>query len=192
MKKSRWAAVLAVVGVAGAAIAASALARGDGPVAIEPATTTEVTENDYVTPSYLPPGTVLANTSRGDDPEYVEKEYQLPGPANADTIPPGGIDDSNLYAVHPASVITVTYAPEVKAVPTEIVTGSEFSDVTPAVVGGHPAFVTTAKNGLGVVRIDWVDDAGYHIVMCDRLKTVDGISGVPADELLKVASSLYD
>jgi hypothetical protein len=192
MRKSRWAAVMAVIAVAGAAIAASAVARRDRPVALEPAATMDATENDFVTPSYLPPGSTLANTSRGDDPPFVEKEYQLPGAANADTVPPGGIDDTNLYAVHPATVITVTYAPEVNAVPAEIVAGSEFSHVTPAVVGGHPGFVTTAKNGLGVVRIDWVDDAGYHIVMCERLKTVDGVSGVTADELLKVASSLYE
>lgn len=36
-------------------------------------------------------------------------------------------------------------------------------------------------------RIDWADGAGYHIVKCERLRTIEGNSDISRNDLAQVA-----
>jgi hypothetical protein len=192
MPKFRWSVgvVLVVAWVAALALSGHG-GVGDRTPDVRPAADEGPAVSESVTPSYLPAGATLVQAI-GNEPDarFRENHYQLAGAANANTIPASGLDDSNVLTAHTATTLTVTFVPGLSVVP-DVPADPEFINVTPVEIGGVPAVLTTAKNGLGVQRIDWVDAAGYHIVMCERLSTVDGISGVPADELVKIAASLY-
>jgi hypothetical protein len=190
---------IALVAVTGTATGALAL-RADRPRSVDrlvPATmphlpTTPVGTRS-VTPAYLPPGATLAGSADPlpEFPEAIENLYQLPGAANANTIPPGGIDETNMYTAHPATRISVFFTPYTKVLPMPLMTDPEYEDNRPVLVAGLPAVLATPKRGFGGGRLDWVDAEGYHVVMCAQLDTVEGVSGVEADELLRIAESLY-
>jgi hypothetical protein len=144
-----------------------------------------------VSPTYLPPGATLFEQV-GDErfPNVDENQYQLAGAANSDTLPPGGVDETTAPTAHPATLLTVTFVPGMRSVP-DLPADPAYFDIRATTVAGIPGLLTTPKSDFGVYRVDWIDSQGYHIVMCERRQTTDGTSGLPADELVRVASSLY-
>jgi hypothetical protein len=143
-----------------------------------------------VTPAYLPAGATLVSSMGDDAASLRENQYQLAGAANANTVPPNGPDDTTALTTHPASVLSVTFVRGVAVVPTTPVDPDYFT-IREVTVGGLPAVLSWPKSGFGAQRVDWLDSAGYHVVLCDRLNTADGISGVTPTDLLRVADSLY-
>jgi hypothetical protein len=150
-----------------------------------------------VRPSYLPPGTRLVDEQPVSSPNGgrtigKEAEYQIPGLANANTMPAGPLTSAEAVDdhFHPATFIQVTFIAQLTN-PGPVPCFPPECAQSIAQVDGHTATVAAFRNGYGVVRIDWLDSAGYHVVMCDRQKTSDGTSGIGPDELLRVAASLY-
>jgi hypothetical protein len=120
----------------------------------------------------------------------VQHEYRLAGPANADTATPDALTaNPRSLAVHPATYLTVDFNPGVGKF--EVPADPAFSNIETVDVNGVMGQLTTMKNGLGVIRLDWVDAAGnYHVVMVDRLKTSDGLSGLSVQQILAVGRSV--
>ncbi len=121
----------------------------------------------------------------------VYHEYRLAGPANADTATPEALEnDPKSRAVHPATYLTVDFVPKVGTF--EVPADPAFNNTEKVDVNGSVGTLTTSKNGLGVIRLDWVDAAGnYHVVMTERLNTSDGLSGLSADQILAVGRSVH-
>jgi hypothetical protein len=153
-----------------------------------------------VYPTWLPEGVTYAGyetmqpTSGLNPQNYVlaiaHSWYSIDGPANARTIPPGGITAQNATTVHPATTVDITFNPNTTNMPPVPADPAFFLRDTVR-INGNRGVASTPKNGYGAFRIDWVDAAGYHSVMCDRLKTPEGRSGLPMDDLLHIARSLY-
>ncbi|RJS44818.1 hypothetical protein D4739_00220 [Nocardioides cavernaquae] len=124
------------------------------------------------------------------DNGVVHHEYRLAGPANADTATPEALAaNPRSLAVHPATYLTVDFNPGVGKF--EVPADPAFSNIETVDVHGVMGQLTTMKNGLGVIRLDWVDVAGnYRTVMVDRLKTSDGLSGLSAQQILAVGRSV--
>jgi hypothetical protein len=157
-----------------------------------------------VTPAYLPPGATLGGRRHLHFPQAIVGGavtgkttlyawYRLSGEANANTIPKGGVTgrDDLLRSVHPSTEIDVTFDPSVHnpQVPTNH--ASDYLNHT-ITIAGNRALVSIPTSGYGAYRIDWTDPDGYHNVMCDRLDTPQGRSGVPIRILIRIARSLYD
>lgn len=128
----------------------------------------------------------------------LHHEYSLAGAANADTATPEAIaTDPTSPAVHPATYLTVSFNPEVgeNAVIGEgklqIPADPKFNRTRTVDINGAVGKLTTSKNGLGVIRLDWIDAAGnYHVVKVDRLQTSDGTSGLSANQILAIGRSI--
>jgi hypothetical protein len=182
--------VLAVVAIAVAT--ASIAGPPAAPIAVRRASESDELSTTSVTPAYLPPGTTAApSVSEPGFRSVGENHYLLAGPANANTIPAGGVDDSNATTAHPATELVVTFVPNVGDLPA-LPVDPEYFTISHVTVAGLPAVQSTPKDGFGVHRIDWVDAAGYHVVLCERFRTPEGTSGLPVDELVHIASSLYE
>lgn len=180
-----------VAAVAAGGLAATWHTSRPAPIAARPASDAAPAYTQSVTPRYLPAGATLVESPHdGTFPDVAVRQYALPGAANADTIPPTGIDEQNALTVHTATVLEVSFVPGVASVP-PIGVDPTYFDIRDVTVAGLPALLSTPKNGFGAYRVDWMDAAGYHVVLCERQDTVDGTSGIPADELLRVADSLY-
>lgn len=161
------------------------------PISADPASDVGPVATTSVRPVYLPAGATLVSTP--DDPRYpsvAEAHYALPGPANADTIPAGGLTAETALTAHTSTELVLTFVPGLTT-PPSLPADPAFFDVRNVTVAGLPALLSTPKNGFGVHRVDWIDAAGYHVVLCERLATPQGTSGLPASELLRVAASLY-
>jgi hypothetical protein len=148
-----------------------------------------------MTPSALPNGAaqltdrVLTPVSGGGRQTRL-REFSLPGPINSDTTNGDRTpDDQDNPAVHPATVIQVLFQAGATDLPPSSA-DPQFFDISPVTIAGNSGRVTAA-DGAGVVRVDWVDGSGYHVVMCDRLKTNSGLSGVSPTALIALANSLY-
>jgi hypothetical protein len=192
-----------VIGGVVAALAATRAGSADplplGSPKPSASTPSNVLGSESVLPSWLPPGVTLAGQdylmpspaeSNPDWKPAPHSWYRIDGPANANTIPPGGPSAENATTVHPDTTIDITFIPSVSGMPP--VPGQPRYVIRRTItIAGNPALVSIPKNGYGAFRIDWVDPAGYHVVMCDRLNTPDGRSGVPMNDLVHMARSLY-
>lgn len=144
-------------------------------------------------PAWLPPGAELTHTEiRDDGSGSAHYSYSLPGPANRDAMDfKKQAADPRDPAVHPATSIEVTYAPAVRVLKDRFLpSASGWGERREVDVNGARGVVLAARNGLGVHRVDWVDDDGYHVVMCDRIRTETGRSGVGVPTLLRIARSV--
>jgi len=173
------------------------------PVSPRPSTpappTSSALSSQSVLPTWLPPGVALAGQDDLQPPSQQTNQdwkpiphswYRIDGPANANTIPPGGPTAENATTVHPDTTIDITFNPNVVSLP-PVPTQPRYYLSRTITIAGNSALVSIPKNGYGAFRIDWVDPAGYHVIMCDRLKTPDGRSGVPMNDLIHMARSLY-
>lgn len=158
------------------------------PISSPPAETRASTTS--TTPRYLPDGAQLVASTQSP-PGTGSSSFSLPGKVNARTIPATGLTEQNVDTVHPATFINVSFTSLVPE-PDLSYLDNPYSTVEKITVGGWPAQITTPKNGYGTIRIDWTDGAGYHVVGVDRLKTIEGTSGVDAPTLIRIANSLYD
>jgi hypothetical protein len=128
-------------------------------------------------PSYLPAG--ATRTFAGPHPRFTDTwiyAYALPGLANAES------------GQTPATSLTVTEMPgsTIQPPPADEYYGEQVVDVN-----GHSGSLSYPKSGYGGFRVDWTDGSTVYTILVNRLDTgASGISGVPADELLKVARSV--
>lgn len=120
----------------------------------------------------------------------VHHEYRLAGSANSDTATAEALErNPESRAVHPATYLTVDFIPQVGDL--QIPADPAYNNITTVDVNGAEGKLTIAKNGLGVIRLDWIDAQGnYHVVMSERLDTSDGVSGLAADQILAVGRSV--
>ena len=195
-----------VVGIGGAAVLASGLlfavsAQGGGTgkstvslastsTALPAAVSTSPAGTSSTSPKWLPEGAALIPPTVGTEGADTGSTYSLAGKQNANTIPSSGLTDQNVATVHPATAFGVYFKAGTTSLP-ESMTDASLWDISKVDVGGWDATLATPKNGYGAYRIDWIDSSGYHVVIEERLKTVEGTSGIPASDLLKVAQSLY-
>lgn len=144
-------------------------------------------------PTYLPPGAQSVSTQSFDLPTGLTEtvqEFSLPGNANSDTVPVGGLTASNAKTTHPATHIVVSFI-EGLTTPQETPADPTYFNQMAVNIGGNDGVVTWRKDGLSTVRVDWVDSDGWHSVLCDRLTTPDGVSGVDRQTIMRIAASLY-
>jgi hypothetical protein len=189
---------IAAVVVAGAAGTVAVAGQREGRAALQPVPVVHAAHagavaTNSVTLRYLPEGAYLAHSDDDDArfPGVRSNSYQLAGAANADTVPPEGATETNYRDVHPAVQVEVSFVPGLRALP-EVTTDPLYYDQTLVDIAGHQALLATPKGRpYGVQRVDWIDGAGYHVVMCERLTHVEGVAGIEAGELLEVARSLY-
>jgi hypothetical protein len=163
-----------------------------------------VNSTTSLSPSYLPAGATVLSTSplhgapnlAANNPASSAqtigqvRTWSLGGAANSSTIPAGGSTPLNQDSIHQSTELQLVFEPGVTQLPS-LPIDPKYFDMSTVSIGGNSAVLSVDKTGIGNVRIDWVDGAGYHILMCDRLRTDQGLSGLSADDLVKVASSLY-
>jgi hypothetical protein len=148
---------------------------------------TQPTTLNAVDATYLPSGAQLVNS--GNMHGQVYAAYSLPGKANADTIPQGGLTPESATSFHVATGVTLTAGPGYGAIPSDVVDGygPDFTQ-TWTTVRGEKALVTQQANGYGTLRIDWVGNDGvYYTVLTQRLDTNDGLSGIDEAVLQQIA-----
>lgn len=116
--------------------------------------------------------------------------FVLPGRANSNTIPAGGATKDNAESAHPETRLAVVFVRGEATMP-ELPVDPTFFDITRIDVHGWDGQLSVPKTGYGAQRVDWVDGAGYHAVICERLRTADGESGLRPDALRSVADGLY-
>jgi hypothetical protein len=68
---------------------------------------------------------------------------------------------------------------------------SRFARRLPVSIAGNHGFLGVDTNEHGAFRIDWLDAAGYHSIIMDRIITPQGLSGIGRGEMLRMARSLY-
>jgi hypothetical protein len=126
-------------------------------------------------PGWLPPGAkLIAQTTTGTNNKGVLLIYTLSGAANA----------------NPSAQLQVSSIPDIVNPP------APFTDPKAGIVGesvtvsGVPATLVHPSNGLGTWRVTWLTGTTYHSVSDEHLQTPQGISGITADELLRVANSI--
>lgn len=145
--------------------------------------------------SWLPAGATAQYSHDCRFPRATYVQVDLPGRANADTVPVTGIPAGvPLPAVgtpyHPASVISVVaIAKGVPSRPLPNSTDPPYTTVTTS-VNGHPGTMSYPGNGLGGYHIGWMQGGDYVQVSTTRGLTPDGISGVPLSQLEQVAEGV--
>lgn len=138
------------------------------------------------TPAWLPDGVRSKGVIRTVT-GALEESFTLPGSVNARTIPAEGVTQENFRNVHIETVLRVSVQTgqslPMKATP-------EFYDIKEIEFNGHSATLVHAKNGLGNYRVTWTSGVNQYAVSCDRLNTLEGLSGLSSDDLVRVAASL--
>lgn len=179
-------AVMTAVGI-GTAYAVSGQASSEGAERVPSVMAT----NGAGAASWVPDGSRLGASHVPDDGSgSASYSYILSGGANSDTMDEAALAaNPRSLAVHPATEITVHFAPAITEQP-ELMADEKFFEISTVDVNGSTATVSTPRNGLGAHRIEWVDDRGYHVVLCDRIRTDHGVSGVDTETLLKVSRSV--
>lgn len=204
-------AVLVAVGVGVVATAATTVgnsARPDRVVPIvspTPAATPKARPLAYSDrlPTYLPPGVTLAAHGPGPDAlvgnSVYWATYTIAGSANA-----GGNYGTNIRftefdsaaltcgPVHdfPSHTPAPTPAAEHCASPEWFKPQAEIPDGVPQEIHGRAAHVSTSANGYGNQDIEWHEGTVHYWIDSQRLNTPAGISGVPFDQLIKMANSV--
>jgi len=149
--------------------------------------------------SALPPGasiTSATKTAAFIDPTGLTHnaqdltEISLAGQANQSAPATAAVPLSSTGAIHPATVITSNYLPGQDQLPPADADANLFN-IEAVNVAGNPGRLTTSADGVGVVKVEWLDADGYHEILEDRLATSDGLSGVPSSTIVQLAQSLY-
>jgi hypothetical protein len=144
---------------------------------------------DTGAPTFLPSiAHLLSESGEPKAPGAVFRQYSLDGPANASNVTPQALLLDPTH-VHPATELSIDFVPGFSH--PDVPFAPEWFTRTIVDVNGAAASVIVAKTGLGATRVDWVDAAGnYHVVLTDRLRTSDGVSGLDVDTLLAIARSI--
>jgi hypothetical protein len=149
-------------------------------------------------PAYLPQDASIDSTSHvpaqivgsASEPARTDTYLSLSGPANKDTVQTSqSLDRSG--ATHTGTDITIGYVADQTVLPPGPPADDAYFGSSSLDIGGNVARYTYPKNGYGPFKYEWIDQDGYHEVLCDRLTTSDGPSGVTTADLLKIADSLY-
>lgn len=143
----------------------------------------------HATPKYLPAGAEhdVGKPTLGGG--WVDN-WALPGEVNSRFMPssPSGAEPGVWY--HPATGIALTQLPQTMS--TFHGADERLVYISTIDLGGVAAMVVTPISGYGVYRIAWVRGGVAYDLQSQRLKiAADGtMSGVPVDELIKVAQSI--
>jgi hypothetical protein len=132
-------------------------------------------------PTWLPPLVTAAAVSCVG--AVRKTQYTLAGAANASTIAP------RYRSGHPATtILLLTYVGV-----TELNSALQDQYTNAAMVtlpSGIVARLTTMTNGYGPVRIEWTRGSNSYLLLSVHGVTAEGASGVPTDDLLKIADSI--
>jgi hypothetical protein len=151
-------------------------------------------------PGYLPDGVTLVRTDpvTFTAPEsgtvnllgaYVQ-QFALPGVVNSDTLTVTDRSGNQPQVGHQETRLSISVNPSVTELPDDFLTNDGYAHRSTVQWGQVQAIVTTMPNGLGVERVDWIDAAGYHVVMTERLTMPEGLAGLPLDEVVRIAESV--
>lgn len=164
-----------------------------------------------VTPRYLPPGSTLIASGpmrlparsrpvASDHP--LLSRYRLAGRRNSDTEPAGRLTlgEATDLRYHPATELHIDFVPmQALGGNVSVTRRSLRRDLLPpglatrsVTIAGNPGLVAYDRDEHAAFRVDWLDAAGYHTIMCDRIITPEGLSGLSLSTMLRVARSLYD
>lgn len=143
----------------------------------------------HATPKYLPAGAehdVGKSTLHGG---WVDN-WALPGNQNSRIMPLSPAEAEPGVWYHPATGIALTQLPQ--SMSTFGGADQRLANITTVDLGGVAGTVVTPISGYGVYRIAWVRGGVAYDLQSQRLKvSADGaMSGVPIDELMKVAQSI--
>lgn len=187
----RLAPPLALAATLSSGLAVTAVMRAHD--AISPLVTRAANSLDPLSllPRQLPSGAALAVDIKQGETRHLE--WALPGRENANTIPTTGLNDVNYALVHPATTLTMEIVAKPDGVmPESVVDQAYFSSAVRRLpIGdGVDATVSAPRDGLGAHRVEWVQNGFYYLLIEDRLKSPDGLSGVDLEQLVRVASSV--
>lgn len=116
------------------------------------------------------------------------KRYALAGSANANTIPNDAPPPDDPLKYHPATYLDF----RVGIIGTEIVAPLDPQHfVREAVrIANRTGTMTRARAGVGAIVLEWSDGTNSYVLLTERLRTEDGLSGPAADEMIRIASSV--
>lgn len=157
--------------------------RRDG--VFDPATCPATVER----PTYRPPA--VSSQTIDCRPGLYVVTYALSGPSNTRAVP-AGTEPKNWPldgSVHPASQISFTAANGYTALPAPMATPTYY-DIYAAQFGQTIVRVTAPKSGYGPYRLEWLKAGRLFTIIAVRGVTNTGPSGVPLDELGKMADSV--
>lgn len=138
------------------------------------------------TPAWLPEGVESKGVIRTVS-GALEQSFSLPGAINARTIPAEGVTKENFRDVHIETVLRVSVLTG-QSLPVRA--NPEYNIIKELQFNGHSATLIYAKNGLGNYRVIWTSGNNQYTVSCSRLNTLEGISGLSPEDLVRVAASL--
>jgi hypothetical protein len=110
-------------------------------------------------------------------------QYTLAGAANASTIA------RDYSSGHPATtILLMTYVGVTSLSPA--LQDQYTNTTTMTLPSGVVARLTTMTNGYGPIRIEWTQGSNSYLLLSVHGITAEGVSGVPTDDLLKIAGSI--
>jgi len=117
--------------------------------------------------------------------------YALSGQSNTRAVP-SGVEPKDWPrdgSVHPASQISFSAVSGYTSLPAPMATPTYY-DINAARFGQTTVRVTAPKNGYGPYRLEWLRAGQLFTIIAVRGVTNTGPSGVPLDELGKMADSV--
>ncbi len=154
-------------------------------------------------PTYVPPGATLADHGPGPDPEVGNSvywaQYTIAGYANSHDNLGAGIRfmvfDSAATTCgpiheYPAHTPVPIPASQRCTAPQWFKPQAEIPDGIPQEIHGRAAHVSTSASGYGNQDIEWHEGTVHYWLQGERLNTPAGESGVPFDQLIKMANSV--
>lgn len=140
-------------------------------------------------PTYRPPA--VSSQTIDCRPGLYVITYALSGRSNTRAVP-AGTEPRNWPldgSVHPASQISFAAANGYTELPAPMATPTYY-DIYAARFGQTSVRVTAPKNGYGPYRLEWLKAGRLFTIIAVRGVTNTGPSGVPLDELGKMADSV--
>ena len=154
-------------------------------------------------PTYVPPGVTLAAHGPGPDPEVGNSvywaTYNIAGYANShDNLGTGirfMVFDSaattcGALRTHAGPTPLPIPASRRCTAPEWFKPQAEIPDGIPQEIHGRAAHVSTSGSGYGNQDIEWHEGTVHYWLQGERLNTPAGESGVPFDQLIKMANSV--
>ena len=154
-------------------------------------------------PTYLPPGVTLAAHGPGPDPivgnSVYWATYNIAGYANSRdnlgtnirfTVFDSAASTCGPVRTHPGPTPVPTPASERCASPTWFKPQAAIPDGVAQEIHGRAAHVSGQANGYGAQDIEWHEGTVHYWINSDRKSTPAGASGVPLDQLIKMANSV--
>jgi hypothetical protein len=143
-------------------------------------------------PTYLPPGAHLRAQGRGGGSNFPAAAYHATYSVNHSTIGFIIVNDSTLKRC-PVDQISEPPSPRARPCGPDTSWYYTFNTLAvgyPQVINGRTAHVTAPLNGYGLQDIEWREGAYHYVLTGNRLVRPTGPSGVPFEELARMAESV--